>query len=131
MLVVIPVNQFLGGLNYNVDPGVLAWRTGAVGMLSGTLLTPILGLLMAGMSAVYFGDRWIERLVIIIAGLGAIALAAVMVVFALDWIQVRSSIAMNHRRAFASAMAMAMISLGISGCTLAILSFSLARAPRR
>jgi hypothetical protein len=70
----------------------LQWRFGAVGLLSGFVLTPILGIVGLMAMAIALGHRRVLRAV---AGLDlalAVAGFATLILFALDWLQMRSTV---------------------------------------
>lgn len=66
------------------------WRYGALGMMSNMLLLPLLGMTLAfALSAVFEHRRW-QRVLSIVAVVGAVFVVVAMGVFALDAIEVRS-----------------------------------------
>ncbi len=74
---------------YPFSPGTIEWRYGAVGILSGFTVTPLLGVVL-----MMIGATWLDRmtLVRVVAGVTIVlaALAAIsLVMFLLDGIQVR------------------------------------------
>ena len=61
LMVVPPVVDF--GLNVLPwRPGQIQWRYGAVGLVSGFLMTTVLGAAMVAGLAAWFGHRWIQRI---------------------------------------------------------------------
>lgn len=65
------------------------WRFGAVGLVSGAMLLPITGLLLASLTAVTAGQRLMHRIVLLAVAVLALGLVLTMVLFGLDAIQVR------------------------------------------
>lgn len=70
-------------------PGEFSWRYGAFGLMAGYLHTPMLGLVLGLVVAYWVEHRWVLKLGGVVAGLGALFLGLVMVVFALDVLQMR------------------------------------------
>jgi len=99
LLVVTPVMDVLT----NVWPlafGDLRWRYGAVGLLSGFLLTTLLGMALAVLTAVALRHR---RVLTVLFGLNvaaAVVLLATTVLFGLDVLQVRVTVPMESRGLF-------------------------------
>ena len=76
------------------------WRFGAFGLLSTSLLLPTVAVLIALVVAIVF-DHWRFRRVIGVAALVAVfVLAAGLVMFALDVLQVRNEVTAQATRAF-------------------------------
>jgi len=81
-------------------PRVAMWRFGAIGLLSGAMLLPIAGLLLAGLTAAASGHRWMNRMVLVCTTLAGLLFLLVLVLFALDAIQVRRDTAPELLRRF-------------------------------
>jgi hypothetical protein len=127
MLVVVPLSELGAQLGWTVQPGVLNWRTGAVGLLSGVVMTPMVGLLLAVITASVFEHRWVQRGLAILAGLGALTAVAILAGFTLDAFQLRPAIAANLRRSFTFAMTKAIINFSVTSITLGIICIATAR----
>jgi hypothetical protein len=127
MLIVVPLSELGAQLGWTVQPGVLNWRTGAVGLLSGVVMTPMVGLLIAVVTACVFEHRWAQRGLAILAGLGALAAVAILAGFTLDAFQLRPAVAANMQRSFTFAMVKAIINFSLSSITLAIICIATAR----
>jgi hypothetical protein len=112
LLVLVP----LGEMTLYVLPLRLAdpaWRFGAVGYFSNALLTPLLGLALAGALALVLRQRRIVRTIAVVLLAAAALLTGSMVVFVLDALEMRASVVPDAKTAFdvASAQALAKIVL--------------------
>ena len=99
LMVVPPVVDF--GLNVLPwRPGQIQWRYGAVGLVSGFLMTTVLGAAMVAGLAAWFGHRWIQRITgilwLISGGLLVLACAG----FMLDMLQLRAEVPVEQRWTF-------------------------------
>lgn len=65
------------------------WRFGAIGLLSGGMLLPIAGLLLASLTAVFARQRWVHRIVLVLSGMLLLFLVLMAGSFALDAIELR------------------------------------------
>lgn len=83
-----------------LQPGSTPWRYGAVGLLGGFLLSPLLGLAMIQVHAALSGQRLMQRVVLVVALAGAVGLTLGVVSFMLDVIQLRGGVAEAERWAF-------------------------------
>lgn len=97
LLVVTPLLQVAAALG-SFRPDSVGWRFGAVGLLSGSLLTPLLGIFMAVLAAHLLGKRVLLRILSIIAMLAAMGVIAMLLLFALDALQMHASVAPNFMR---------------------------------
>jgi hypothetical protein len=108
LLVITPLGDFVSGV-WPWRVGALDWRFASSGLLSGFLLTPLLGALMAVVIAAARGSERALR------GLGVATLAAgafcliVMLAFILDAVQLNSNIPAQQRRAFVDASVKALL----------------------
>lgn len=84
------------------------WRFGAVGSLSNVTLIPLLGLLLALASATLADNRRTRRFIGWICAVFAVVIAALAVLFILDFFQVRTTVnpKFQHMTAVASTTAM-------------------------
>ena len=102
LLVVTPLGDFASGV-WPWRATALDWRFASSGLLSGFLLTPLLGALIAISVAAARGSSRLLRLFgIVTLGAGAIC-AVVLMGFMLDAVQLRSSIPAEQRRSFMDA----------------------------
>ena len=91
LLIIVP----LGDLATNIWPfrfGEVGWRYGMVGLLSGFLVSPLMGLILAVIGAAYMGHRRMLRALGILAAVGALVLLALTGLFLLDVIQVQPEV---------------------------------------
>jgi len=79
--------------------GLLTWRYGAVGMFSGFVLTPLLGLALACWLAITLGHRVVQRVLIIASLVAAVVLLVAALGFVLDVLQLRHSVPANPPQA--------------------------------
>lgn len=127
LLVLVPLAD-ITLRSFGAEAGSLQWRFGTVGLLFGNLGTVVLGLSLAGFLAAVAGQRGLLRGIGLVAVLLAIVLAALLVLFGLDAIQIRRLVALPMRRgillsslgaAFAAVMAMIALLVGGRGALLA------------
>jgi hypothetical protein len=70
--------------------GDARWRYGAAGVMSQSLMTPLLGLLLAVGIAVYLGHRTRARLLAALSTLGSLVTLIVIPLFVLDAVEMRA-----------------------------------------
>jgi MFS family permease len=112
LLVVVPLSE----MTLRVWPlrfTEVSWRFGTVGLFSNALLSPLLGLTVAGMLAFLFGHRRAIRALAIVLMAAALLLAGAMVLFMLDALQMRGNVVTEARVAFDMASAQAIIKMGL------------------
>ena len=131
MLILVPLSDLGGQLNWTIRYGALVWRTGAVGLLSGAVLLPTLGLLLALVTAVVFEHRTTQRVLAVVSGLATLATVGVLMLFLLDALQVRSMMNVQARLGFMSAAAKAVINFSLATLTLGVTCLSAWRAGRQ
>lgn len=78
--------------------GQLQWRFATVGVALGNLGTILLGLALVGLVAAIVGHRKLLKTLGVFALVMAIVLIAVLVLFALDAVQIRQMAAANFKR---------------------------------
>lgn len=98
------------------------WRFGAVGSLSNLLLVPLLGLLLAIAVATFTDARRTKRVIGSLCGVLAFLLAAMSVLFILDYFQVRTIVTPKFQHATAVATTSAIIKNVVSIIALVLLS---------
>jgi hypothetical protein len=118
MLILVPTAEMAAAVEWTFMPGNLQWRAGATGLLASSLVTPVFGLFLALTLAAAMGHRWAMRAFTIVAGAGALLLAALVLLFALDVLQFRHNIAPEIRRAYYFATGKALFNLGVASVVL-------------
>jgi len=97
LLIVLPFVDLVTNV-WPVRLSALEWRYGTLGLLSGFTVTPLLGIVLAIASAALLDHRLLQRIIGFLNLLGAVALLVVVVLFALDWLQLRASVEPDPRR---------------------------------
>jgi hypothetical protein len=87
------------------------WRFGAVGLLTNTLLTPAVGFMLAVVTAALLQHIRTQRVLSIVAWIGAVVLLGLLVVFALDALQTRAMVRPEMMRPFVLASTVAVCKL--------------------
>lgn len=99
LLVITPLGDFLSGV-WPWRLGAVDWRFASSGLLSGFLLTPLLGTLIAIAVAALRGSEKLLR----ILGIATLSLSAfcllVLLLFILDALQVSGAVPAEQKRAF-------------------------------
>ena len=91
--------------------GDAGWRYGAVGLLAGFTLTPLLGGLLLSAAALWGGHRGLLRVVAVVHVVGAAVLLALMAGFSLDALQARKDAAADLQTVTEISTAKALIKL--------------------
>lgn len=99
VLILFPVIDLVANL-WPLDPGRVNWRYGAYVLLSGFVLTVILGFALALLLARLADHRKTARVLAVLSGLGGVILLAAAVAFALDALQLRASVSGDARTQF-------------------------------
>ncbi len=77
---------------YPTDLGSMQWRFGAIGILSNYLISGVFGLLLATLVAALLGHRTLLRISAIVDLATAAVLLGITLLFALDVLQLRSTV---------------------------------------
>ena len=129
LLIFIPALQTLTAI-WPLQLGNIQWRFGAAGQLSNLLIFPFLGLALMAMISRATEARGISKAIGIIAAIVTLALAASLVMFALDALQLKAIVASRAMQQFQ----MAIVRVGIITTTFlvlfAILAMTALRPPR-
>jgi hypothetical protein len=91
LLVVTPLVDLVANV-WPPRPGAVEWRFGTLGLLSGFLLTPLLGMVLATAAAALLEQRGAQRVLALLDLTGAALLLLVGATLSLDWLQMRASI---------------------------------------
>ena len=121
-MILAPLADFLAGLG-SPSPGAVPWRFGALGLLSTALLLPTLGLTLVLVAMVLRMQHRALKVLAIIAGLSAVTVIALIVVFGLDAIQVRGQVRQDVKRNFDLATLKALLAFVLQGLTFATVSW--------
>lgn len=108
LLVATPVMDFATSI-VPIRIGDIEWRFASVGLLSGFLLTPLLGLALAVGVAHVGGHLRFQRILAILNLLVTVAFVALLVLFLLDVVQLQGSVQAQSKAAFATAALKALI----------------------
>lgn len=101
-----------------LKPGDVLWRFGAVGLLSRSLMTPILGLLVAFSVAYLREQPRVVRTLSVLSGVTAIAIVLATGVFILDALQMRVQVQPGARSGFDMATAAALVKYALGALVL-------------
>ncbi len=112
LLVFVPLADTAAGL-LPVRYAEVQWRFGALGLLSQTVMTPLLGVLVALVVGAVLGHRRRLRFLEVLMILAALVLLAAGGLFALDAVQTHISVRPEARLAFARATVIALAKYGL------------------
>ena len=130
MLIVIPLSDALPML-WPLRLGAAEWRFGAVGLLSGALMSPLLGTFLALAAAAVLDHRRVLTVLSWLLFALVVVLVGVAVLFALDFLEVRTRIQERVRPAALGAATKAMWKLGVAGIVSLVLGISSRRMAKR
>jgi len=108
LLVATPIFDFVTSV-FPVRAGNIEWRFATVGLLSGFLLTPLLGYVLAILAAQIGGHRLVQRVMAACAFVVTGILALMLVAFVLDVLQLRSVVQAEASAAFQGASIKALV----------------------
>jgi hypothetical protein len=127
LLCLAPLGDLAAGIG-SLNPAQVPWRFGAAGLLSGALVLPMLGLGLFFACAVVLAHRRFLRALSVVAGVLFVAVAVMLVVFALDTLQVRIQVRQEAKRSFDLAALKAAVTFLLELLVLAVLAVNLHRA---
>lgn len=127
LLVLLPATDFVSNV-WPLQPGDFRWRFGMTGLLSGFLLTPLLGVVLAALVAAITDDRRTLRLTCVVAAAGAVLLVALVALFGLDVLQFRTEVPADRRGPFDFANIRATVKHLLAAASLGWLAMSGLRA---
>jgi hypothetical protein len=87
-------------IGFGADPSSLEWRYGAVSIVTGSLLLPMLGAFLILCAATLAGHRWMQYAISVVLAVGAVAVLSIAVLHALDGVQLRAQLVPELRRRF-------------------------------
>ncbi len=108
LLVATPVFDFVTSV-LPLRAGNIEWRFATIGLLSGFLLTPLLGYIIAMLAAQIGGHRLVQRVLAACAFVFSGILALMLVAFVLDILQLRSVVQAEASAAFQGASIKALV----------------------
>lgn len=127
LLVLAPLADLVAGLGA-ATPGGVPWRFGAIGLLSGALVIPMLGLGLCFAGAVILEHRLVLRLLSVLGVVLLLVIGVLLGLFALDTLQVRLQVPQEAKRAFDLAALKAAGTLLLEVMVLAVLAVNTHRA---
>ena len=122
-LIIFPLSDTLTSL-YPWNIGDARWRFGAVGLLSSALLIPMLGLLLAILTAWALDQRLARRVLAILSLVAATVCVVALVSFALDAVQTRAAVRPEMQLSFKVAATTAAIKTLLAATILAVLGIA-------
>lgn len=102
LLIATPALDFVTSI-LPLRPSNIEWRFATVGLLSGFQLTPLLGIVLAMVTAALAGQSRVQRVFAILNAVVAAASAVVLVFFLLDIVQLRSVVQPEAKASFEGA----------------------------
>jgi len=129
MLCLAPLMELAAGLG-SVNPGAVPWRFGALGLMSGALVLPLVGIGTTFAAAVALEHRGMVRFLTAVAILLLVTVVGAIVIFGLDALQVRSQITQSAKRAFDLATIKAALTYATEILVLLVLSLNTLKAGR-
>lgn len=133
LLVATPAMDFATSI-VPIRAGSMEWRFASVGLLSGFLLTPLLGMALAMGVAQFAGHPRVLRTLAILNLLVGITLLVVLVFFLLDVVQLQGGVQEEAKPAFATAALKALVKHATFIAALAFLAWrgiGMSRRPSR
>jgi hypothetical protein len=112
-------------------PGAVDWRFNAVGLYSRSLIPPMLGLALAVWTSALYEHRAGQRAIAIVSGVLALATTLMLLLFALDAVQMRTQVPEAARSSLLTATVFAIFKFGLVAFVLAAFSRALWRNSRR
>ena len=108
LLVAVPLLDFLQSIGA-LRPTNVQWRFATVGLLSGVLLTPMLGLTVAMVVAAIRQHTVLQRILAVLSLVAATTLSLLLISFVLDALQVSRVVPEQGRTAFRAASVKAVL----------------------
>lgn len=130
LLVALPlVDTLLGALP--LRPSEVSWRFGVLGLVSRTVLSPLMGLLIALGVALLRSDRRALQFLALFSGMAATAVVPLIALFALDTLQMRTQLVPGAASQFDTTVTATFVKYGITFLMLALFTVSSWKASRR
>lgn len=128
-LIAMPLMDFVANV-WPPAPGLATWRYASAGILSGFLMTPMVGVVMAFAAASVLDQRRSLKVFGILAAVVAVILIAAALLFVLDVLQVRATLEEEERTRILIGGAMALVKYLVAAGCLVWLSLAGIRASR-
>jgi hypothetical protein len=128
MLIILPFSEVAAQIGWRVQPGLLAWRTGVVGVLGSMTATPMFGLILAIVTAYVCNHFRTLRVLSVITALTTLLVIGLIALFSLDAMQMRSALREDLRPGFTISVTKALINFGVTIITLIITTVATFRA---
>ncbi len=109
-IIIVPMVEFVLTVS-PLSPTIVSWRYGAVGLLSRSIMTPMVGLVVIFGTAVLLEHHRVQRGVMVLGFVGAVVLLLALGVFALDLLQLRRQVRPDAKTAYDVASATALLKL--------------------
>jgi hypothetical protein len=130
LMITLPLIELAGAL-WPVGLGNAEWRFGAVGLLSNALMQPLLGSFILVLVAALGEKRWLQQAMWVFNALAAVFLLALVPLFVLDALELRSRVPDGANLAFDVASTRAVFVHGFAAVVLAALSRGGFRASKK
>ena len=130
LLVLIPCIEVTTG-SWPFQTSELSWRFGVAGIMLKTVVTPLLGLLVAMSAAAFLEHRRVLRTLSVVALAVAVGTLLVAAMFSMDFLQLRAMIAPPQRQGMTVASGSALLMAALVVPTAAALGLGGWRATRR
>lgn len=112
LLVLVPMIEVTAGA-WPFQPGELSWRFGVAGIALKTVVTPLLGVLLAMVAGSLLEQRRVVRALSVLCFLAALGTVMVAVFFSLDFLQLRGMVDPRMRQGMTVASGTALLMAGL------------------
>lgn len=112
LLVLVPTIEVTAGA-WPFQPSELSWRFGVGGIALKTVVTPLLGVLLAMVAGALLEQRRVVRSLSVLCFVAALGTAMVAVFFALDFLQLRGMVDPRMRQGMTVASGTALLMAGL------------------
>lgn len=130
LLIIMPLVELVLGI-WPLRVGQLNWRFGAAGLVSQSVMTPLLGMFLAVATAAAMGHRMLARILSGVAiGAGVLGILAIGM-FALDALEARASVRPEAMMAFDRATLVAILRYSLGTITAFLLGIGGWKASRK
>ncbi len=130
ILIVVPLTEVLLGI-WPLRIGQVNWRFGAAGLVSQSVITPLLGMLLAVTTAALVEHRVTARVLAGFALLGGVLGALALAMFSLDALEARSAVRTESLQAFDKAAVVAAVKFVLGSISAVLLGVGGWKASRR